>query len=107
MAATNFDDSGDGGFPMPRRRSNKKSVPNLPLRIQAVVRNRVIAELKFGDDPNLIVPGSVMLVADPSGVSGPDREAAVWDIVRKAKLDIKLDFERIYDCLWTNVPKPL
>jgi hypothetical protein len=65
-----------------------------------MVRGRAIAEVTFGDDPTEIRPGAVVLVVNPDTVSGPDREATVWDIVKKSKLCPKQNYEQLYSILW-------
>lgn len=84
------------------RRKNR--VPNLPRVVRAVVRNRAVAEIAFGDG-GVIVPGSVSWLVDPTGVSGPDREAAAFHVVRVANLDPKVDHARVYDAIWSAAPK--
>ena len=90
---------------MSRKRRKPNPVPKLPKRVLVKVGNRIVAELAFGDDPNLIVPGSVAWRCDPAGISGPDRERSAASVVRQQGLDPKVDYERIYNCLWGDAPK--
>lgn len=85
-------------------RRKKHPVPALPLKVKVLVRNRCVAEIAFGDAAQ-IVPGSVAWLADPAGVSGPDREAAAAYVVRVAGLDPKVDHDRVFDALWSAAPK--
>lgn len=80
-------------------------VPAVPRRVRVMVRNRCVAEIAFGDDPGQIVPGSVAWVADPAGVSGPDREAAAAYVVRVAGLDPKESHDVIWRALWESAPR--
>ena len=89
---------------MPRRRKRRDPVPSLPRRVRACVGDRAVAEIAFGDGA-LVVPGSVVWLADPAKVSGEDRERAAADAVRKAGLDPKTDHDRVYDALWGLAPK--
>lgn len=95
-----------GGDPMPRRRRKREPVPSLPRTVLGKVGARIVCEIKFGDDPGLIVPGSIVLRADPCGVSGADRMRAVWSIVAHAGLDPKVDFNRVYSAIWDDAPDP-
>lgn len=92
-----------GGGEMSRR--GREPVPRLPRRVLVRVRGRVVAEIAFGDDPGLIIPGSVLWHCDPAGVSGPDRERAAAYVVAVAKLDPKVDTDRIWESLWGQAPK--
>lgn len=91
-----------GDEPVSRRRK-RDPVPTLPRRVVAAVAGRAVAEISF-DTGGLIAPGSVLWLCDPLGVSGPDRERAAAQVVKLAGLDVKEDFERVYDALWSQAP---
>lgn len=78
--------------------------PAKPRRYTVTVPGRVVAEIRLTPEGD-IVPGSVLWVCDPRGVTGPDRERSVADLVRKAKLDPKDDHERLYAAIWGKAPK--
>lgn len=89
---------------MPRRNRRKKDpVPNLPRTVQVRAAGRVVAEAKTGDGV-WVLPGSVLLLCDPDGLSGADREKAAADLVRKLNGDPKTDHERAYQLLWGHLP---
>lgn len=94
-----------GGDDMARRRKKHDPVPTLPRTVRVMVRNRCVAEIAFGDDPGLIVPGSVAWLVDPAGVTGPDREAAAANVVRVAGLDPKESHDVIWQALWSAAPR--
>ena len=88
---------------MPRRRKRDPAPP--PPRVVVVrVRGRAVAEVAFGPGGS-IVPGAVVLTADPLGVTGGERYEAAWNAVRDAGLDPKIDVERVYDALWPQAPR--
>lgn len=82
----------------------RNRVPPAPRRYTVVVRGQAVAEIAI-DTGGLIVPGSVAWTKDPAGVSGPDRERAVSDLVRKAGLDPKEDHDRLWEAIWGHAPK--
>lgn len=84
---------------MSSRRRRREPVPPSPRRFTVVIRGRVVAELSLetGGD---IVPGSVVWTGDPLTVSGPDRERAIADLVRRAGLDPKVDHERLFEAVF-------
>jgi hypothetical protein len=98
-------DEGDDMARRRRSRNKANSVPTVPVRVLVKLGNREIVSIAFGDDPGLIVPGSIVWHCDPAGISGPDRERAVAYVVKEAKLDPKEDFERLYAALWSQAPK--
>lgn len=77
------------------------NVPTLPRVVLARVGGRVVAELKA--DERGIVPGSVVLRCDPAGLSGPDKERVVAQVVKEAGFDPKTDHETVYQMLF---PRP-
>lgn len=81
-----------------------KPKPSRNRYFRVCVGGRAVAEITFAEDGS-IVPNSVAWLGDPATVSGPDRERAVAWVVRVAKLDPKVDFERVYCAIWSAAPK--
>lgn len=81
-----------------------KPTPRKNRYFRVCVGGRAVAEITFTPEGD-IVPRSVAWLADPANVSGPDREKAVAHLVKVANLDPKVDYERVFDALWSQAPK--